>query len=79
MASGEAAALVRAFPGAVVHELLAVELPSGDAEAIVPVVLPATGPTIATGAAGGRLGKALVLAVIGAALDPAMVAGPLAW
>lgn len=72
MASGEAAALVSVFPGAVVHEPLAVGLPSEDAEAIVPVVLPVTEPKIVTGAAAGKLGRALVLGVIGAVLDPSM-------
>jgi hypothetical protein len=74
--SGEAVALVSAFPGVVVHEPLAVELPSEDAEGIVPVALPAIEPMILTGAAGGRLGKALAPAVISAALDPGMVMTP---
>jgi hypothetical protein len=73
--SGEAAALVSAFPGAVVQELLAVELPSAGAEVTVPVVLPATEPRIVTGAAAGKLSVALVLAVIGKTLDPGMVMG----
>ena len=55
MESGEAAALVSVFPGAVVQELPEGELPGEAADVIVPVVLPATEPTIVTGIAGGRL------------------------
>jgi hypothetical protein len=73
--SGAAAALVSVFPGAVVHELLATGLPSEDVDMIVPIVLPATEPRIVTGAAAGRLGKALVLAAIDAVLDPCVVVG----
>ena len=40
--SGNAAALVNVLPGADVHEPPAIEPPSGDAEATVPVELPAT-------------------------------------
>jgi hypothetical protein len=61
---GEAAALASAFPGAVVHELPGVVLPSGDAEMTVPVVLPVKEFMIVTGIAAGRLGKRLVDGVV---------------
>ena len=77
MKSGKAAAFVSAFPGTAVHEPLGVELPSEDGEVIVPVVLPAIEPMIATGAAAGKLGNALVLALIGVVLEPGMVMAPI--
>jgi len=64
--------LVSALPGAVVHELPGVVLPSEDAEVIVPVVLPATEPMIVTGIAAGKIGDRLVDGVL---VDPAMVDG----
>ena len=76
MASGEAAALVSAFPGAAVHELPGWAIPSGGAAATVPVALPLTAPTIITGIAGGRTIGWLVLEVIGAAFDMGVVIVP---
>jgi hypothetical protein len=70
--TGKAAALVSVLPGADVHELLGVELPSADAGASVPVVLPVTEPMMVTGIAVGKVSDRLVL-VVGAALDPGMV------
>ena len=64
--------MVSALPGAVVHELPGVVLPSEDAEVIVPVVLPATEPMIVTGIAAGKIGDRLVDGVL---VDPAMVDG----
>ena len=66
METGRAAALVSVLPGADVHELPGVELPSTGAGAIVPVVLPVTVPTMVTGMAAGKVGDRLVL-VVGAA------------
>lgn len=60
--TGRAAALVSVMPGAEVHELAGVELPSAGAGATVPVELPVTDPTIVTGAAVGKVGKRLVVA-----------------
>jgi hypothetical protein len=64
--AGNAAALVKVLPGADVHELPGVELPSAGAGATVPVVLPVTVPTMVTGMAAGKVGGRLVT-VIGAA------------
>jgi hypothetical protein len=47
--TGKAAALVSVLPGADEHELPGVELPSADAVATVPVVLPVTEPMMVTG------------------------------
>jgi hypothetical protein len=69
---GEAAALVSALPGAVVHEPLGVGLPSEVADITVPVVLPATEPMIVTGIATGSVGDG---PVDGMLIVPAMVAG----
>lgn len=66
MEAGKAEALVSVLPGADVHELPGVELPSIGAGAIVPVVLPVTVPTMVTGMAAGKVGDRLVL-VVGAA------------
>jgi hypothetical protein len=74
---GKAAALVSAVPGADVHELPGVELPGDGTGVTVPVVLPATEPTIVTGMAVGKVGKGLVIAVIGAVPDPAIVVAPI--
>jgi hypothetical protein len=60
--------LVSALPGAVVHELLGVALPSEGAEVIVPVVLPATEPMMVTGIAAGRLVDSVLV-------DPAIADG----
>jgi hypothetical protein len=76
MASGEAAALVSAFPGAAVHELPGWAIPSGGAAATVPVALPLTAPTIITGIAGGKTTGWLVPEVIGAAFDMGVVIVP---
>jgi hypothetical protein len=70
--TGKAAALVSVLPGADEHELPGVELPSADAGATVPVVLPVTEPMTVTGIAVGKVSDRLVL-VVGAALDPGMV------
>jgi hypothetical protein len=67
--AGKAAALVSVLPGADVHELAGVELPSTGAGAIVPVVLPVTVPTMVTGMAAGKVGDRLVLAVGAAGPD----------
>jgi len=69
--AGNAAALVSVFPGADVHELPGVELPSTGAGATVPVVLPVTVPTMVTGMAVGKVGDRVVF-VVGAA-DPDML------
>lgn len=61
--AGKAAALVSVFPGADVHELPGVELPSAGAGATVPVVLPVTVPTMVTGMPAGRVGNGPVLLV----------------
>ena len=66
MEAGKAAAFVSVLPGADVHVLPGVELPSTGAGAIVPVVLPVTVPTMVTGIAAGKVGDRLVL-VVGAA------------
>ena len=63
MEAGKAAALVSVLPGADVHELPGVELPSAGAGATVPVVLPVTVPTMVTGMAAGKVGARLVLPV----------------
>jgi hypothetical protein len=83
MASGEAAELVNALPGAAVHVLPGLAVPSGGGDAIVPVVLPLTPPRISTGIAGGKVSGGLVLEVIGeglavidVALDPGMAGAP---
>ncbi|WGD50219.1 hypothetical protein QA641_32085 [Bradyrhizobium sp. CB1650] len=69
MEAGKAATLVSVFPGADVHELPGVELPSIGAGAIVPVVLPVTVPTMVTGMAVGRLDDRLVFVVDAAGPD----------
>jgi hypothetical protein len=61
--AGKAAALVNVLPGADVHELPGVELPSAGADATVPVVLPVTVPTMVTGMAAGNAGDRLVMVV----------------
>lgn len=71
--AGKAAALVRVLPGADVHELPGVELPSAGAGATVPVVLPVNVPTMVTGMAAGRL-----VTVIGAASPDMPVMVPIA-
>jgi hypothetical protein len=81
MASGKAEELVSAFPGAAVHELPGLVVPSGDAGATVPVALPPMAPRIMTGIAGGKVIGWLVLEAIGARLDvmtlvPGMVDAP---
>jgi hypothetical protein len=63
--SGNAAALVNVLPGADVHEPPAIEPPSGDAEATVPVELPATEPMMVTGTAAARIGDGVVVVLIG--------------
>ncbi|WP_456720880.1 MULTISPECIES: hypothetical protein [unclassified Bradyrhizobium] len=68
---GKAAASASAFPGADVHELPGIELPSAGAGAIVPVVLPVIEPRMATGMAVGNVGAELVLVV--GALTPGIV------
>jgi hypothetical protein len=75
--AGRAAALAKVLPGADVHELPGVELPSGGAGATVPVVLPVTVPTMVTGMAGGKVGGRLV-AAIGAARPDIAVMVPIA-
>jgi len=79
MASGKAEELVSAFPGAAVHELPGLVVPSGDAGVSVPVVLPPIAPRIMTGIAGGKVSG--WLEVIGVRLDvmtlvPGMVDAP---
>jgi hypothetical protein len=64
--AGKAAALVSVLPGADVHELPGVALPSTGVVAIVPVVLPVTVPAMVTGMATGKVCVTLVL-VVGAA------------
>jgi hypothetical protein len=81
MASGNAEELVSAFPGAAVHELPGLVVPSGDAGVTVPVALPPIAPRIMTGIAGGKVSGWLVLEVIGVRLDvmtlvPGMVDAP---
>ena len=70
MEAGKAAAFVSVLPGADVHVLPGVELPSTGAGAIVPVVLPMTVPTMVTGMAAGKVGDRLVLV---GAVDPDML------
>ena len=66
--------MVRVLPGADVHELPGVELPSAVVGATVPVVLPVTVPTMVTGMAVGKLGDRLVIVVGAAGRDmPVMV------
>jgi hypothetical protein len=55
MASGKADELVSALPGAAVHVLPGLTVPSGGVGAIVPVVLPPTEPRIISGIAGGKV------------------------
>ena len=55
MASGSAAELVSALPGEAVQVLPGLAVPSGGADAIVPVALPLTAPRIRTGIAGGSV------------------------
>jgi hypothetical protein len=69
MASGKADELVSALPGAAVHVPPGLTVPSGGADAIVPVVLPLTAPTIITGIAGGKVSGWPVLELIGVRLD----------
>ncbi|MET3905753.1 hypothetical protein ABID59_000074 [Bradyrhizobium sp. S3.3.6] len=72
--AGKAAALVKVLPGADVHELPGVELPSAGAVATVPVVLPVTVPTMVTGMAADKVGGRLVTVIGGASPDmPVMV------
>jgi hypothetical protein len=54
MASGNAAELVSALPGAAVHAPPTLAVPIGGADAILPVVLPLTPLRISTGIAGGK-------------------------
>jgi hypothetical protein len=75
--AGKAAALVSVLPGADVHELPGVELPSAGAGATVPVVLPVTVPTMITGMAAGKVGDRFV-PVIGAAGPDMPVMVPIA-
>jgi hypothetical protein len=75
--AGKAAALVKVLPGADVHELPGVELPSAGAGATVPVVLPVTVPTMVTGMAAGKVGGRLVT-VIGTASPNMPVMVPIA-
>jgi hypothetical protein len=84
MASGEAAELVSALPGAAVQVLPGLAVPSGGTGAIVPVVLPLTPPRIITGIAGGKVGGWPVLELIGVrlevidvTLDPIMAGAPI--
>jgi hypothetical protein len=82
MASGKDAELVSAFPGAAVHELPGLVVPSGTAGVTVPVALPPIAPRIMTGIAGGKVSGWLVLEVIGVRPDvmtlvPGMVAAPI--
>jgi hypothetical protein len=69
--AGKAAALVSVLPGADVQVLPAVTPPGAGADAIVPVVLPVTVPTMVTGMADGNDGDRPVL-VVGADM-PVMV------
>jgi hypothetical protein len=55
IASGKADELVSALPGAAVHVLPGLAVPSGGGDAIVPVALPLTAPRIITGVAGGKV------------------------
>jgi hypothetical protein len=75
--AGNATALVSVLPGADVHELPSVELPSAGAGATVPVVLPVTVPTMVTGMAVGKVGDRLVL-VVGSAGPDMPVMAPIA-
>lgn len=77
MEAGKAAALVSVLPGADVHELPGVELPSSGAGATVPVVLPVTVPTMVTGMAVGNVGHRLVF-VVGDAGPDMLVMAPIA-
>jgi hypothetical protein len=74
---GSTAELISAFPGADVHELLGVQFPGKDAVAIVPVVVPLTEPRISTGIAGGKTVGAIVLELVGAAVEPDMGLPPI--
>ncbi|WP_426409773.1 hypothetical protein [Bradyrhizobium ganzhouense] len=69
METGKVAALVSVLPGADVHELPVVELPSTGAGAMVPVVLPVTVLTMVTGMAAGKVGDRLVLVDIAVGPD----------
>jgi hypothetical protein len=71
--TGRAAALVSVSPGADVHELPGVALPSAGAGATVPVVLPVNDPTMVTGIAVGKVSDRLLL-VAGVALAPGIAA-----
>lgn len=77
MEAGKAAASVSVAPGADVHELPSVKLPSAGAGATVPVVLLVVVPTIVTDMAAGKVGDGLVL-VIGAAGPDMPVMEPMA-
>jgi hypothetical protein len=68
--SGSVEALANAFPGAEVQEAPGARFPGEDAIMVVPVVLPLTEPRIATGIAGGRAIDAVVLELMGAAVEP---------
>jgi hypothetical protein len=83
-ASGKADELVSALPGAAVQVPPGLTVPSGGADAIVPVVLPLTAPRIITGIAGDKVSGWPVLeligvrlAVIDATLDPGMTGAPI--
>jgi hypothetical protein len=73
--AGKAAALVSVLPGADVHELPGVALPSTGAGATAPVVLPVTVPTMVTGMAAGKVSDRPVL-VVGAAGPDMLVMVP---
>jgi len=72
VASGKLAALVSAFPGADVHELLGAEFPGKGAVAVVPVVLPPTEPRMSTGMAGARTADGAALGLMDRAGGPGM-------
>jgi hypothetical protein len=73
VAGGSEAALVNAFPGAEVHELLDAQFPGEDAVVTVPVALPLTEPRISTGIAGARIVGRVVLELMGRAGEPGIV------
>ena len=76
--SGREAALVKVLPGAEMHELPDAKVPGEDAASSVPVVLPATDPSISTGIAGARTIGGVVLAVGGMGVEPGIRAAPMA-
>jgi hypothetical protein len=73
---GSVEALASAFPGAEVQEAPGARFPGEDAIMVVPVLLPRTEPRIATGIAGGRAIDAVVLELMGAAVDPGVRPAP---